>query len=88
MLNWYRALFLFDPPMPAAGALKPRILVLWGDRDDFGLPQLADESVALCADARLQHWPQATHWIIHDEPKAVQDALLDFMRAQPSRDVR
>jgi pimeloyl-ACP methyl ester carboxylesterase len=51
------------------------------------LPQLADESVALCADARLQHWPRATHWIIHDEPKAVQEALLDFMQTQPSRDV-
>ena len=87
MLNWYRALFVHEPPMPALGSIKPRILVLLGDRDDFGVQQLVDESVALCADARLQHWPQATHWIIHDEPNAVQDALLDFMQAQPSRDV-
>src|SRR5580693_10736501 len=55
MLNWYRALFLHEPPTPAPGSLEPRILVLWGDRDDFAVPQLVDESVALCADARLQH---------------------------------
>jgi epoxide hydrolase 4 len=79
MLNWYRALFLHEPPMPAPRSLEPRILVLWGDRDDFAVPQLVDESVALCADARLQHMPQASHWIIHDAPDIVQQMLLSFL---------
>lgn len=79
MLNWYRALFVHEPPMPAPGSLQPRILALWGDKDDLGVPQLVDESVTLCANARLQHLPQATHWITHDAPETVQEALLSFL---------
>ncbi len=79
MLNWYRALFVDDPPMPAPGSLKPPTLVLWGDRDDYGVPKLADDSAALCANARVRHLPQATHWTIHDAPDIVRDALLDHL---------
>ncbi len=80
MLNWYRALFLHEPPMPEPGSLKPRILVLWGERDEFAVPQLVQESAALCADVRVRHFPEATHWIIHDEPGTVQEALIGFLR--------
>jgi epoxide hydrolase 4 len=80
MLNWYRALYLHEPPMPEPRSLTPPILVMWGDRDDFGVPRLVDESVALCSDARLEHSPKATHWIIHDAPDAVQGELLGFLR--------
>ena len=80
MLNWYRALFLHEPPMPALGSLKPPILVLWGDRDEFGVRQLVEESAALCANAEVRHFPEATHWIIHDEPEIVQEALIGFLK--------
>ncbi len=79
MLNWYRALFLDEPAIPAPRSLKPPTLVLWGDRDEFAVPQLADESVALCANGRLRRLPQATHWVIHDAPDIVRDALLDHL---------
>ncbi len=79
MLNWYRALFEDEPARPAPGSLMPPILVLWGDRDDFGVPKLADASAALCANARVRHLPQATHWVIHDAPEVVRDALLDHL---------
>ncbi len=46
MLNWYRALFVDEPPTPAPGSLTPPILVVWGDRDDFGTPGLANDSAA------------------------------------------
>jgi pimeloyl-ACP methyl ester carboxylesterase len=79
MLNWYRALYVDEPSTPPPGSLKPPALVLWGDKDDFAAPKLADESAALCANARLRHFPQATHWIIHDEPEVVRDALLEHL---------
>jgi epoxide hydrolase 4 len=79
MLNWYRALFVDEPAMPQPKSLKPPTLVLWGDRDDFGLPKLADDSAALCANVRVRHLPQASHWIIHDAPDVVRDALLDHL---------
>jgi pimeloyl-ACP methyl ester carboxylesterase len=79
MLNWYRALFVDEPATPQPKSLKPPALVLWGDRDDFGVPKLADDSSALCANVRVRHLPQASHWIIHDAPDVVRDALLDHL---------
>ena len=68
MLNGYRALFLDEPPTREPKSLEPPTLVLWGDRDAFGVAKLADASAALCANARLRHLPQATRWILHDAP--------------------
>ena len=79
MLNWYRALFADEPATPEPRSLKPPTLVLWGDRDDFGVPRLADDSAALCANVRVRRLPQASHWIIHDAPDVVRDALLDHL---------
>ena len=51
MLNWYRALFVAEPPTPPPGSLIPPTLVLWGNRDEFAVPRLADDSAALCKNA-------------------------------------
>jgi len=79
MLNWYRALFVAELPTPAPGGLIPPALVLWGDRDDLAIPHLAEDSAALCKNVRVRHLPQAGHWIIHDAPDVVRDALLDHL---------
>jgi pimeloyl-ACP methyl ester carboxylesterase len=78
-LNWYRALFRQDLPMPAAASLTSPTLVLWGDKDPYARPELANESAALCADARVVHFANAGHWLAHDEPAAVRDQLLNFL---------
>jgi pimeloyl-ACP methyl ester carboxylesterase len=79
-LNWYRALFLQPLPVPAAGSLKPPTLVLWGDQDAFARPELAEMSAALCDRAEVRHVSNASHWLAHDEPEAVNAALLGFLR--------
>lgn len=79
-LNWYRALFRQDLPVPARGALKVPTLVLWGDRDAFAEPDLAEASGALCASAEVVHFPNAGHWLPHDEAEAVRDRLLGFLQ--------
>ena len=38
MLNWYRALYLHEPPMPEPRSLTPPILVMWGDRATSASP--------------------------------------------------
>lgn len=78
--NWYRALFMQDHPVPGAGGLKPPTLILWGDLDTFAGPNLAEASAALCAQARVRHFPRASHWLAHDEPEAVSEALAAFLR--------
>jgi pimeloyl-ACP methyl ester carboxylesterase len=80
-LNWYRALFQQELPVPAAGSITPPTLVLWGDLDAFAEPGLAEASAALCAKAQVVHLPAATHWIAHDEPEAVLGALIPFLAA-------
>jgi pimeloyl-ACP methyl ester carboxylesterase len=79
-LNWYRALFRQDLPVPATGSLKTPTLVLWGDQDAFATPDMAEKSAALCADARVIHFPTASHWLAHDEPQAVTQELISFLK--------
>lgn len=81
MLNWYRALLRRPLPMPTQGAIETPTLVLWGDQDAFVTPQLADQSAALCREVRVTHFPSATHWLPHDEPEAVADKIIAFLKA-------
>jgi pimeloyl-ACP methyl ester carboxylesterase len=80
MINWYRALFAQDLPVPIRGSLKVPTLVLWGDQDPFAEASLAEASAALCAEARVKHFPEAGHWLPHDEPDAVARELIGFLR--------
>jgi pimeloyl-ACP methyl ester carboxylesterase len=65
-----------------AQAAMPRhvsTLVIWGMRDAYGVPELADASVRLCQDGRLVPFAHATHWVQHDEPEKVGRLLVDFL---------
>ncbi|ACL59063.1 alpha/beta fold hydrolase [Methylobacterium nodulans] len=79
MLNWYRALRL--PRRPAPSPVQPPVLVLWGERDTALEAGLAEDSLARCADGRVQRFPDATHWVQHEEPEAVNRALVGFLTA-------
>ena len=84
MLNWYRALRL--RPARAGGEtphtrIRCPTLVIWGRRDAALEPGLAEASAALCDDARIVWHDRATHWVQHDEPEAVNAALVDFLKA-------
>lgn len=81
MLNWYRALFLQDLPVPAPQSIPTPTLVLWGARDEFAGVELAKASQALCHSARLHLLPNATHWTPHDEHEAVLAELVNFLKA-------
>jgi pimeloyl-ACP methyl ester carboxylesterase len=79
MLNWYRALRL--PREPAPEPIRPPVLVLWGERDTALERGLAAESLRLCAQGSVRYFPQATHWLQHEEPEAVNAALIGFLAA-------
>jgi pimeloyl-ACP methyl ester carboxylesterase len=82
MLNWYRALLREPVEMPAPGTLSPPCLILWGDRDPFAIPKLADESSILCADAEVVHLAGAGHWIIYDAHETVLAYLRRFLQVK------
>jgi pimeloyl-ACP methyl ester carboxylesterase len=83
MLNWYRALRL-----GAGGSggrhgdfrVKGPVRLLWGDRDQALESALADASIAWCDAGEVFHFPEATHWLQHEEPEAVNARLLEFLR--------
>jgi epoxide hydrolase 4 len=79
MLNWYRALPL-KPNMKDA-AVRPPTLVVWGSRDRFLEKGLAESSLALCENGSIRWIESATHWVQHEEPEAVNAALVDFMKS-------
>jgi len=80
MVNWYRALFKMAPKPSVDVRISVPVLVIWGDRDVAGEPYLAEASARLCANARVVHIEDASHWVVHDAPEQVARLILDFLR--------
>jgi pimeloyl-ACP methyl ester carboxylesterase len=85
MLNWYRAA-VRDGLAGADGYFRgrsarvtPPTLILWGERDMALAPELAPWSLEMCDHGQLVRFPNATHWLQHDEPERVTARILDFL---------
>ena len=89
-LNYYRASPLRPPSAddPAATAIDlPQemltidvpTLVVWGLSDTALPPELIDGLDAYIPRLTLQRVPDATHWIVHEQPALVTDALQRFL---------
>ena len=85
-LNYYRAGTLFpplpgEPPLPAlddsALVVHAPTLLLWGERDRYLLPGCAQGLDRVVPDLRVQRFPNASHWIAHEEPEAVSRLILE-----------
>ena len=81
MINWYRAAFRhrsgFSDP-----TVRVPTKIIWGQRDAFLLFEMAQASLRYCADAELIAFPDATHWVHHEEPARVSQILIDFFREE------
>jgi pimeloyl-ACP methyl ester carboxylesterase len=81
MINWYRALLR---EIPNLSAVESRVSVptriLWGVRDRFLMSAMAAESVKYCDAGELFEFPEATHWVQHEEPERVNRLLIEFFR--------
>jgi epoxide hydrolase 4 len=91
-LNYYRASPLRPAREgdPAAGAITlPRemltvavpTLVLWGMKDVALLPSLLDGLDEYVADLTVEKIDDASHWLVHEQPRLVADRLARFLRA-------
>ena len=79
MINWYRALFRTRIKFQNKTVRVPT-RILWGERDDFLLTEMAHESLRYCTSAELFTFANATHWLQHEEPARVSELLIDFFR--------
>jgi pimeloyl-ACP methyl ester carboxylesterase len=55
-------------------------LIVWGDREQHFDSVLATPPADWVPNARLEHVPQGSHWVHHDEPEAVTRLLLERFR--------
>jgi epoxide hydrolase 4 len=78
MVNWYRASF-WDPPKFADPQVNAPTHILWGKKDAALLAEEAQESLRYCADGKLTYFPEATHWLQHEEPERVNTLLIEFL---------
>jgi len=79
MLNWYRAV-PFKPSLPEGVKLTMPVLAIWGMRDPFLEFGLCEDSLALCTRSQVARLDKATHWVHLEEPEAVSQKLLDFLK--------
>jgi pimeloyl-ACP methyl ester carboxylesterase len=79
-INWYRAA-LRRPAQPLADAhIHVPTLMIWGVKDVALSHEMAQPSIDLCDEGRLEFIPEATHWVQHDAPGKVNRLILDFLR--------
>ena len=80
-INYYRAAFRAGPGSLVRG-MRPvaaATLVIWGRRDRYLVPQLADGLTQWVPHVRVERLPEASHWVQHDEPGRVNKLLIDFL---------
>ncbi|APR87504.1 Epoxide hydrolase [Minicystis rosea] len=81
MVNYYRAMPYPSLRMEVTPIQAPT-LVLWGDRDAYLGPDLAEPPKKLVPNARVEHVADASHWIQHDQPELVSARLASFLRGE------
>ncbi len=95
-LSWYRAAPLYPPspgdPGAAAVTLRPEdftirvpTLVLWGERDRALLPGCLDGLSTCVPDLEVRRVPDASHWIVHEQPALVSGEIERFIARRPAK---
>jgi epoxide hydrolase 4 len=82
-LNYYRAMRLRQRrDASATGGVPPvevPVMVIWGDEDPVLGRDLADPGERFAPDRRIEHVPEAAHFVQADAPDRVNELLLDFL---------
>jgi pimeloyl-ACP methyl ester carboxylesterase len=88
MINYYRSSVRTSPKKAAAAlrSIKAPTLVIWGQRDHYLGPELAEPDHDDVPNLdRVERLPDASHWVHHDEAERVTQLLIDFFApAQPT----
>ena len=80
MINWYRAAGRYRTRF-ADRTVRVPTRILWGERDKFLMSEMARESLRYCTHGELFPFPDATHWLLHEEPTKVSELLVEFFQS-------
>jgi pimeloyl-ACP methyl ester carboxylesterase len=80
-LNYYRALLRCREEKRVLNArrIKAQTLVLWGERDRYLNVGLTHGLEKWVPNLRLEMFPNASHWIHHEEPERVNELMIEFL---------
>ncbi len=81
MINWYRA--LRKRRRLRSERVRVPTMILWGERDAALEFPLALAALRRCDQGRLFRFPNATHWLQHEEPEDVNHLLRAFLSSSP-----
>jgi len=81
MINWYRA--LRKRRRLRTERVRMPTMILWGERDAALEFPLALAALRRCDQGRLFRFPNATHWLQHEEPEDVNHLLRAFLSSSP-----
>jgi pimeloyl-ACP methyl ester carboxylesterase len=76
MINWYRA---YKYSKPLLKRVHVPTLILWGKKDKFLLPQMAEKSSLQCSKGKLIMIEDATHWLHHEKAAKVNQLIFNFL---------
>ena len=79
MIHWYRAALRAQLEITKNPRVPVPTLLIWGTKDRFLGEEMAEPSLALCDQGRLEFIPEATHWVQHEEAERVNGLLVDFL---------
>ncbi|MGH7280567.1 MAG: alpha/beta fold hydrolase [Polyangiaceae bacterium] len=78
MINYYRASARYRAErLPN---VKVPTLVLWGDNDVALGPDVIRDLDKRVDRLEIEHFPQASHWVIEDEPDLAHEAIVRFLK--------
>ena len=76
MLNWYRAAARSQAEITDGMRVPVRTLILWGVKDPALSRRMARPSLDYCDEGNLVFFPDATHWVQHEEADEINRQLL------------
>ncbi len=84
MINWYRALIRRPLARRPSVRVTMPTLIIWGIHDQFLKRELAQASLRLCDDGRVEYL-DTTHWVQHEAPQRVNELIKVFTAYTLSR---
>lgn len=82
MINWYRAAMRYSAGEVSSARIRAPTLLIWGARDCFLGREMAQPSIELCENGRLEMINEATHWVQHEMCDRVNELILQFVGEQ------
>lgn len=79
MLNWYRAAPRYFSQITNGMRVQVPTLILWGVQDFALSRRMARPSLDYCEEGNLIFFPDATHWVQHEEAEDINHHLIDFV---------